>query len=270
MSNDKETLPAVVKKFNDRFPAMCPKVDIIGMLQEELGDIPLTPRDVFPMYTFPTGTGTQFELSDGMGDKEYTKTISGVILHAGTYRAYHPEPLESGNKIPLCSSNNGVVGNGQPGGECLKCPLDSFGSAALKVNSHGRIVNGMDSVVDHDTGQPIAEYNTDVKIKKVDGKGKACTEYRMLYLLMEGIERPVILRVPPTSLTTVKMFIKKVVSEGSPKHGVVTEFSLKAAGNHAELVCKIEEKLSDHALLKTLGEAKHSVIALVNGEKLSF
>lgn len=105
----------------------------------------------FPRVKIPSGGSLQFEIPTGDPDNpDYAKTLTGVILFNHPNNAYWPEGSEyDDNAAPLCSSTDGRLGVGTPGGSCASCTMNLFGSAA-------------------------------------EGKGKACKNMRVLYFLRSG------------------------------------------------------------------------------------
>lgn len=82
---------------------------------------------------------------DDPEDPDYEKTLKGVIVYNHQAGAYWPEGSEYDDNVPpLCSSVDGKLGIGTPGGSCALCELNKFGT---------------------------------------DGKGKACKNMRHLYIL---------------------------------------------------------------------------------------
>ena len=78
------------------------------------------------------------------------------------------------------------------GGDCASCPMNRFGSAQ-------------------------------------SGRGKACTEKRLICVLQENLTQPVIVKVSPTSLKPFFKYLLSLSLEAKPKlfWEVETEFSLE-------------------------------------------
>ena len=110
----------------------------------------------FQRVKIPAGGALQFEIpGDDPENPEYEKTLRGVIIYNHQAGAYWPEGAEyDDNVAPLCSSVDGKLGIGTPGGACALCELNKFGT---------------------------------------DGKGKACKNMRHLYILRSGEYIPILL-----------------------------------------------------------------------------
>ena len=127
----------------------------------------------FPRVKIPGGGALQFEIPGSDPDNpDYTKSLEGVILYSHPSNAYWPEGKEyPENPPPLCQSMDGKLGYGKPGGLCASCAYNAFGS---------------------------------------NGKGKACKNMRVIYLLRSGDYMPIQLSLPPTSLRPYNDFVNQV------------------------------------------------------------
>jgi hypothetical protein len=101
-----------------------------------------------------------------------------------------------GNTPPDCSSHDGDVGYGQPGGDCFTCPLNQWASAE-------------------------------------GGGGKACKEKRMLFLLRASDLLPIVIQAPSTSIQPIKKYLLRLASQGLPYWSVLTSLSLEKGSNSA-------------------------------------
>jgi hypothetical protein len=131
---------------------------------------------------------------DDPENPDYSKYLEGVILFNHASGAYWPEGSEyDENSTPLCSSVDGKTGYGAPGGACAVCELNRFGT---------------------------------------DGKGKACKNMRVLYLLRDGEYMPIQLTLPPTSIRPFSDFMNVAfVSRRRPTWGSVVQIGLKRMNN---------------------------------------
>jgi hypothetical protein len=73
---------------------------------------------------------------------------------------------------------------------------------------------------------PMAEWGS-----KEDGRGVACRETRVLYLLFPHMSLPMALRVPPTSLKAAKEYLINITASGLRYHQVLTRITLEKASN---------------------------------------
>ncbi len=149
----------------------------------------------FQKVKIPSGGALQFELpGDDPENPDYSKYLEGVILFNHASGAYWPEGSEyDENSTPLCSSVDGKTGYGAPGGACAVCELNRFGT---------------------------------------DGKGKACKNMRVLYLLRDGEYMPIQLTLPPTSIRPFSDFMNVAfVSRRRPTWGSVVQIGLKRMNN---------------------------------------
>lgn len=151
----------------------------------------------FPRIKIPSGGTIQFEIpTDDPENPDYTKTLTGVILYHHPNYVYWAEGSEyDENATPLCTSVDGKVGIGDPGGICSTCALNEYGTAS-------------------------------------EGRGKACKNMRMLYLLCNGEYMPYQLALPPTSLKPFKDFINQAfLLRRRASYGSIIQISLKKVSN---------------------------------------
>ncbi len=149
----------------------------------------------FNRVKIPAGGGLQFELpTDDPDAPEYLPALTGVMLYTHAACAYWPE-TEDGedpeDNQPLCSSLDGKTGIGTPGGACEVCALNAFGSGAK-------------------------------------GRGKACKNMRVIYLLRSGEFLPIQFQLPPTSLRSFRDFMNRAFRlRNRASWGSVVEIKLK-------------------------------------------
>ena len=166
-------------------------VGVLETVKENIGNDRITDRDL-DRITVPLGGGLNWTVPTLEGE-DSAKTLDGIIVHWTAPRAYWATGLEAGgNAPPDCSSHNGEMGYGQPGGECFTCPLNQWGSAE-------------------------------------GGGGKACKEKRMLFLLRATDLLPIVIQAPSTSIQTVKKYLLRLASQGLPYWSVLTQLSLEKA-----------------------------------------
>jgi len=175
---------------------MLPEINYLALKEFDLADVmstELAGMDIsFDRIAVPAAGGQAFEVPGEMpGETDMVKDFSGVILFHHPMFGYYREKYTGGKNAPDCSSYDGVIGVGNPGGVCAHCPLNQFGSGE----------NG----------------------------GKACKDKRRIYVLREGELIPVILTLPATSLRNYTVYIKQLLAKGKRPSNVVTKFSLTKA-----------------------------------------
>jgi hypothetical protein len=164
--------------------------DIVEIVQENLGSEGVSAYDL-DRVKIPAGGATAFEVPTLEGE-ESVKEIEGIIIFWKTARAYWPEKFNGENNPPQCSSVDGEVGQGTPGGYCSKCPLAQFGSAD-------------------------------------NGKGQACKQMRQLFIVRENDILPLVLTLPPTSIKPAKQYFMRLASKGIKYTHAVTRITLEKA-----------------------------------------
>ncbi|OJF16351.1 MAG: hypothetical protein A6D91_12045 [Bacillaceae bacterium G1] len=188
MSNEKAL--AVIENFG--FPVANTAAD--GMDEEMEG---LQESLEFDRVKIPSGGGLMFEVpSDNPDEPEMVKELVGVIVDHHPVNAYWPEQYSGQGNPPACSSLDGKVGIGNPGGVCKNCPYNQWGS---DPSGSG---------------------------------GKACKNMHRIYLLRQGEMFPLLLTLPPTSIKPFSNYIaKRVVGRSKRSYSVVTKITLKREQN---------------------------------------
>ncbi len=149
----------------------------------------------------PSGGDTEWVISDAEGSK-MVESFEGIIVMKHTTRGYWPPKIdnETGKEVdsmgdpPDCASNDGVHGDGSPGGECHECPHSQW-----------------------DTGK--------------GGKGQACKKKNTLYILLPDSFLPTVLDCPPGSLKDVLKYFTSLTRKGHSYFNVVTRFALTPERN---------------------------------------
>lgn len=180
----------------------------------------------FERIKIPSAGSTVFEFPGEDGEMEPVKEFSAVILYHHPLYAYYKSKYTGGNNPPDCGSFDGVNGDGDPGGECKRCPYNQFGSGE----------NG----------------------------SKACKNRRRIFVMREGEIFPLLLSLPTGSLKEFTKYVKRLLSKGRKTNSVVTRFSLKKATNatglaYSQAQFSIDRTLTpeEYTLLDTLsGQVK--------------
>jgi len=190
-----------------------------AIIAENVGSEGLTPFDL-DRIKIPSGGGIAWTLPTRNGEVP-AKSFEGVIIFHKLGRAYWQEGMEEsgGGSPPDCTSDDGQIGIGTPGGQCAKCPLAQFGS--------------------------------DPK----GGRRQACKQMKQLFIMRDESLLPVVLTLPPTSLAAAKEFmLRRLAAYGRPFWSVLTRFSLEKDKNKAgieyakvnlEVVCDLSPEQSE-------------------------
>lgn len=194
--------------------------NLTDILSQELDGL----QDGFERIKIPSAGSTVFEVpGDNPSEPDTFKEFSAVILLHHPLYAFYKSKYTGGNQPPECGSLDGVTGVGDPGGNCMNCPYNQFGTGE----------NG----------------------------SKACKNRRRIYVLREGEIFPMILSLPTGSLKEFSRYIKRLLSKGRKSNSVVTRFSLKKTTNSGGITFSqaqfaIDRVLSpqEHALIETLSE----------------
>lgn len=217
-------VPAIID--DGQFAIMKTNVDELKMtLQETLGGEKLSVNDL-PRVTVPGSGGTQWTVPSPMGDK-VTSEIVGIIPFTSLVRAYWVDSFEEtgGGVPPQCVSYDGLEGHGDPGGDCLVCPKAQFGSA-----------------------------------KGGDGRGKACQESRLIFLVQQEEMLPIIIKAPATSLKAVKQYMTGMISRRKMLHSVYTKLTLERDKNQdgisfSKIKCEMVGEVEDPKITAKYAEA---------------
>ena len=162
-----------------KHPLLVGTGDVTEVLQSNLGGEEISPNDL-AMVKMPTGGGVHWAVPTAEGE-ESVPTITGVIVHIARTRAWWRSNETTGDP-PDCSSVDGLNGHGKPGGLCMGCPNNEWGTAV------------------NDAGNPT--------------KGKACGEKKLLFVIREGQILPTVVRVSTASLCVIKKWQLGITSIG--------------------------------------------------------
>lgn len=204
---DGSGLVAVTDEFAAEFPAIAPNEALAEMLAEAMDGIELSPQDL-PRIKVPSGGGTLWTVVKD-GKETAVDEVSGALVFLKKQRLFWSNPDPSGS-APDCVSldgkrpepggmfaPDGPSGDQNPFGTCEKCPM----SKAM----------------------------TDLK----GGRGSACKEQRLLFLVQPGTMLPVVVTAPPSSIKSIEKYIVSLVMQGTPWWQVRAKLTLERATNKA-------------------------------------
>lgn len=164
----------------------------IEALKSNLEGETLSPMDL-DRVGVPAGGGTSWCIPTLEGD-DNTPEIVGVIVATQNCRARWAGDFAGGGEPPDCSSDDDVLGVGDPGGACKTCPLAQFGSDSR-------------------------------------GKGQACKSIKRIFLLRPGSMLPLVITLPPTSIRPATRYLLRLVGVGLKKQAAVTRITLEKTKN---------------------------------------
>ena len=143
----------------------------------------------------PAGGVTTWMVPTLAGD-EPMQSIEGIIVAWREPRGYWKLPLDvtGGGTPPDCSSNEGVHGVGDPGGDCKSCPLAQWGSDP-----------------------------------RDDSNAQACKQRRLLFVVREGDYLPIVVSLAPGSLKAINKYFLRLSSQNISYRAVVTKLALTRA-----------------------------------------
>ncbi len=158
-------------------------------------------------------------LAAGAGLYEFKDTqrtereFEGVILSSHGRntmwdREYGDEVPEGTPSGPACSSGDGHVGR----------PRQGFSHRGIG----GAESDGTESI--NCAGCPYNEWASAALLGK-QGRGKACTNQRSIYVVIPGAELPYELILSPTSLRAFDQYSATLINQGFPLPAVVTKLS---------------------------------------------
>ena len=209
---------------------------LIETMQQNVGGGKLSEFDL-DRIKVPAGGGLSWEVP-GL-ETTQAPHVDGVVVLWRDPRAFWEKGFEEsgGGTPPDCSSPDGVVGVGNPGGPCASCPHSQWGS-------------------------------------KEDGRGQACKQMRLLLMLREGDMLPVAVVAPPTSLGPLRKLFLRLVSKNVPYWSVVLRLGLvkeKSAGNftYSKIVPSVIGRLDEQAsaAARAYGEAMAPAFAAVQVDR---
>ncbi len=170
--------------------------DIREIIAENIGGQEMTEFDL-DRITIPSGGGLAWAIPTLDGE-ESSQALEGVIVFWKDARAYWEQSMEEsgGGSPPDCSSDDGQVGHGDPGGLCAECSFSKWESDAR-------------------------------------GRGQACKQVRLMFMIMPDSLLPVVIALPPTSLARARKHFLRLAGRGVHFASVVHRVTLDRTKNDA-------------------------------------
>jgi hypothetical protein len=165
----------------------------------------------FDLPRIKVNSGTALWLIPGLDGDSTAAAIEGVVVEAHDTRVYY-RSKDAGNVPPDCSSVDGIIGTGKPGGDCGGCPLAQWESGE----------NG----------------------------AQACKQVKQLFMLRGASMLPEVVSLPPTSLKAIRQFFLKLATQGIQYYQCMLRIELEKAQNqqgkpYGKAVMRFIRKLSD-------------------------
>lgn len=186
--------------------------DLAKIIKDNVGDEGINSFDL-DRIKLPTGGSTSWEIPTLEGT-ESAQEIVGVPIYWHDGRVLFDGEFTGESKPPLCGSNDGIRGEGEPGGLCSECPF--------------------------------SQWESDPK----GGRGQACKSIRLLFIIRKGDMLPVVIPCPPTSIRPIKKYFLRLANNALPYYGAVTSFKLekvKDTFTYSRIVPTFVEKLEGEA-----------------------
>lgn len=175
--------------------------EYLDVLEENTGSREFNLQSV-PTYTFPGSGDDRWQWTDASGEKHRLDAIIGVVLGQRPQRTLFISDYNDGGAPPDCQSQDGSHGS----------PLTEEGT--------GRVLNTVTDVNGNEltiggacAACPLNQWDSAALIGK-KGKGKACSEQRMLIVQRPEDPTPMRVRIPPTGLRTWQAFGETLTQSG--------------------------------------------------------
>ena len=173
----------------------------------------ITTAVALPTITIVGGGAGLWEFSH---DHSTADKFNGVVLNNHPTNVLWDRPYggqalaeDDPNRFPACSSTDGIVG----------VPREGFAHAGL----NGGVGDGVATVECRTC--PYNQWGTGAMFKQNGNpKGKAVTNQRKVYILLDGNQVPFELTLPPTSLGPFDEYLTSLLNRNVPVQAVVTEF----------------------------------------------
>lgn len=184
----------------------------------------------FDRIKIPPGGGLTWLVPDLEAGEIPMKELEGVVILWESPRSYWESKQADGNP-PDCASRDGRTPI--PGGlfaEGGEREADNPAVPAVDRRTGVQLLVGGVPATEHlCTNCPMAQFGTAINDDGTPGKGKACNERRLLYMIRPGEVLPSIVALSPMSIAPMRTFFVKLAAKRLPFHAAVIGLSLKAA-----------------------------------------
>lgn len=213
----------------EAYPALIEGID--GMV-EVLGDNVGGKLELADLVrvSVPTGGDIDWKIPSKLGKDRRTESIRAIPIHWADARTYWPGK-DITHEPPHCWSVNGKT----------PAPDGLFGDLGARAEENRpRMVLGSPTPIRTCAGCPMDEWGS----APDGGKGKACKQQKLLFVLEEEAMLPMLIAVPPTSLKPVRAaMVELTATTRSHYSGFLLEFTLVKRSNGSNDYGEIEVTL---------------------------
>jgi hypothetical protein len=214
----------------EEYPALVDGIDgMIEVLGDNVGG-KLELADLIRV-SVPTGGDIDWKIPSKLGKDLRTEEIVAIPIHWADARTYWPGK-DITHEPPHCWSTDGKT----PSPDGL---FGDFGARAAE--NPPRPILGSPTPVRSCAGCPMDQWGTAPE----NGKGKACKQQKLLFVLEEGATLPMLIAVPPTSLKSVRAaMIELTAKTRSHYSGFLLRFTLVKRSNGSNDYGEIQVELA--------------------------
>lgn len=233
----------------------------------------------------PSGGMTAWTIPDVIEGDRIEKTLQGIVVAQRTIRSYWRIGFDEraaqgvGKQPPDCSSQDGVWGIGHPDGHPdliedspeQREVAGAFAYETFDPESGDQLSGPQSKPVTRYACEacPLAQFGSGK-----DGRGQACRQNRLVFLLTPESALPIVLKVPPSSLKLVQGFMLKLSGRAIPPWGAVLAFGLRktqggAGIEYAEIVPEFVAKLDPEALARIVATAEALKPSLMGAQQVA-
>jgi hypothetical protein len=158
---------------------------------------------------------------------------------------------DGSERLPACSSNDGLYG----------VPRQGFRHAALS-RTPNPVAVGTERI--NCKTCPYNQWSSrgliPAKLRPGEdpatAKGKAVSNYRILYVMMAGREVPMEMIIPSTSISSYDEYLSSLIQRGIPVQGIVTKFTQQQQSKNGQRFCTalftMEAELDDQGFANAM------------------
>jgi len=170
----------------------------------------------FDRIKIPTGGNLAFQIPTGGEEPEVRTSLVCVLLDHYAANAYWSKRFGQGEKrAPDCSSLDGKTGT-------ALAEATYYDGRPLEWAGASRSCKGC----------PLNEYGTGLREDGTPSRGKACKNMHRVFPLFLDEHLPYMISLPPSSLGSIREYMKQLVKKGRLYYSVVTKIRLVKDKSH--------------------------------------